>query len=281
MALVTLMVGCAACASEDAPEPAEPIPPQSGSFEALTYNVAGLPQGISGSDPEANMPLISPLLNSYDLVLVQEDFSYHDALVAELTHPYQSTPKEPDAKFVADGLNRFSVIPWTDFARVPWAACFGDATSGASDCLAEKGFSFARTELGDRVTVDVYNLHAEAGGGSEDVAAREIGIDQLIADVLARSEGRAVIIGGDTNLHRDDPEDLVLIDRIIDELDVIDACLALDCGEDHIDRFFLRSSDLVDVTPTAWRVADEFVDESGNDLSDHPAIHITVAWSTR
>ena len=46
----------------------------SGSFTALTYNVAGLPEQISGSSPEANSPLISPLLNGYDLVLLQEDW---------------------------------------------------------------------------------------------------------------------------------------------------------------------------------------------------------------
>jgi hypothetical protein len=47
---------------------------QSGDFLALTYNVAGLPEGISGSHPETNTPLIGPLLNAYDLVLMQESW---------------------------------------------------------------------------------------------------------------------------------------------------------------------------------------------------------------
>ena len=46
----------------------------SGSFTALSYNVAGLPELISGSEPQTNSPLISPLLNAYDLVLVQESW---------------------------------------------------------------------------------------------------------------------------------------------------------------------------------------------------------------
>lgn len=49
-------------------------PPPSGTFTTLTYNVAGLPEGLSGSNPSVNTPLISPLLNAYDLVLVQEDW---------------------------------------------------------------------------------------------------------------------------------------------------------------------------------------------------------------
>ena len=45
----------------------EEIGPAQGEFVALTYNIAGLPDVISGSNPEVNIPLISPLLNAYDL----------------------------------------------------------------------------------------------------------------------------------------------------------------------------------------------------------------------
>src|SRR5436190_9007480 len=38
----------------------------SGRLSLLTYNVAGLPQLVSHSDPEVNVALISPLLNNYD-----------------------------------------------------------------------------------------------------------------------------------------------------------------------------------------------------------------------
>src|SRR5688500_16876233 len=67
-----------------------------GTFTALTYNVVGLPQAISGSDPETNSPLIGPLLNAYDLVLLQEDWAdpvpgvniaYHEEVTAEAKHP--------------------------------------------------------------------------------------------------------------------------------------------------------------------------------------------------
>src|SRR6185503_16774088 len=43
--------------------------PTSGEFLALSYNVAGLPEGISGSHPATNTAIIAPLLNDYDLVL--------------------------------------------------------------------------------------------------------------------------------------------------------------------------------------------------------------------
>ncbi|MCB9387931.1 MAG: endonuclease, partial [Microthrixaceae bacterium] len=42
-----------------------PLAGPPGEFSVLSYNVAGLPQGISGSDPETNLALISPRLNDY------------------------------------------------------------------------------------------------------------------------------------------------------------------------------------------------------------------------
>ena len=45
-----------------------------GSFSLLSYNVAGLPEGLSQSNPEANAPTISKLLGDYDVVVTQEDF---------------------------------------------------------------------------------------------------------------------------------------------------------------------------------------------------------------
>ena len=50
-----------------------------GTFTALTYNVAGLPDGINPDQhPLVNTPKISPRLNNYDVVNVREDFYYQD-----------------------------------------------------------------------------------------------------------------------------------------------------------------------------------------------------------
>lgn len=62
----------------------------SGTFNVLTYNVAGLPEGLSSGKPATNTPLISPRLGAYDIVNVQEDFNYHAALYAGDNHPYRT-----------------------------------------------------------------------------------------------------------------------------------------------------------------------------------------------
>lgn len=253
-----------------------------GLVQVLTYNVAGLPQGISSSNPREFIPQISPLLNAYDLVLAQEDFAFYEQLRAEVDHPYATVPwvesvARPET--VGDGLNRFSRVPFGAFERVPWGMCHGRFDC-ASDCLATKGFSYAVTKLANGVEVDVYNLHMEAGGCEEDLVARAHGVEVLIAFALERSEGRAMIIGGDFNLHVErDPEDGELFDRLLGALALRDACWEVDCGDERIDRLLVRSSDAVTLTPRSWRVPPEFVTDEGEDLSDHKPVAMELHWA--
>ncbi len=238
----------------------------------LTYNVAGLPQGLSGSDPEINTPLISPLLNPYDLVLVQEDFVYHEDLMQDACHPYQS---EQTPTF-GDGLNRFSDYPFDGYEREAWEVCNGLTDSG-SDCAAPKGFSVATHTMAPGVEIDVYNLHMDAGRSEEDAAARAAQTEQLLDAVAARSAGRAIIIAGDTNMKAEDEE---VLQRLLSGADLEDVCRVLACGEENrIDRIMFRSSSDVILSPSNWHVDRSFVREDGGDLSDHEAVGAEISWS--
>ena len=183
-----------------------------GEFLALSYNVAGLPDSLSGSIPSLYTPIISPLLNGYDLVLVQESWQtpdpnpldplrvYHELLVADADHPYKSDPapaplgtdpNRPSA-LVSDGLNRFSQFPFDPVIREAWEGCFGEFDNGA-DCLAQKGFSVARTTLAAGVTLDIYNLHMEAGNGPEDEQVRDDGVTLLLRALPQESSSKTRI----------------------------------------------------------------------------------------
>lgn len=242
---------------------------------ALTYNVAGLPEGLSGSHPERNTPLISALLEPYDLVLVQEDFTYHDALVSKVTHGHRSQPQPPLTKLSGDGLNVLARSPFDQpLYREAWAMCHGGLENG-SDCLAEKGFAVATHHFSDQLAVDVYDLHLDAGGDDLDIATREAQVTQLLDELASRSAGKAVIVAGDTNLRRSRPRDVASLERLLASAGLTDSCAATSCGDDdHIDRFLFRSSAAVTVTARSWRVDTRFVDEMGEDLSDHPAIAV-------
>lgn len=281
---------------------------QSGELLALTYNVAGLPDILSDSEPAINTPFISPLLNDYDLVLVQEDWLtpdpnpsdlvvYHDLLAAEALHPYQSVPmpipfgtdpKRPQA-VLSDGLNRFSQTEFGELTKVRWEDCFGSFDTkdgGAADCLAIKGFSVARHVLAPGIEVDIYNLHGEAGGTDADQALSAAGFEQLATFVNEHSAGRAVILGGDTNLHNDPGEpDEAVWDGFQATTGVIDVCTVVDCGADdtQIDKFAFRSSENLTIEPLSHSFEREkFVRPTDQaPLSDHDALAVRFRWSGR
>lgn len=270
----------------------------SGSFLALSYNVAGLPEGISGSHPATNTPIISPLLNAYDLVLVQESWQtpdpnplaplrvYHELLVADADHAYKSDPAshplgndpERPSALLGDGLNRMSRMFFLpEVVRERWDGCH----NSAADCLALKGFSFARMVLMPGFTVDVYNLHMEAGSDPEDDVLRDEGITQLSTFIASVSAGRAIIVGGDFNLHTNTEPDSTQFQRLLSETGLVDVCAELGCPEPgRIDKFLFRSSDEITLTPVSWLFATAtFVDGEGEPLSDHDPLEVRFDWA--
>ncbi|MFD0002145.1 jacalin-like lectin [Streptomyces sp. NPDC127178] len=163
----------------------------SGTFNVLTYNVAGLPLGLGDSDPETNTPLIGQRLAPYDIVNVQEDFNYHASLYANDTHPYRTATS--GGAGIGDGLNTLSDQSFEDFERVKWNACTG------TNCLTPKGFTLARVRLSEGVFVDLYNVHTNADSDDAALAARRANVEQLSDFIQANSSGNAVIVMGDTN----------------------------------------------------------------------------------
>jgi hypothetical protein len=265
-------------------------------LSVLSYNVAGLPDPLSSSTPSVNTPLISPLLNAYDLVGVQEDFFYHDRLVASLEFPYQSVKDNSANEFgeqlgfaFGDGLNSFSRTPFSDFTRVTWNECFGVLTNG-SDCLTPKGLSFQRHEVEAGVFLDVYNWHADASGDEEDLAARRSNTRQLAEVILDRSAGNAVIVLGDTNSRWTRPGDVLpelaatgLTDAWIELVrggsipevgaSLTDCTLEVSPVCERVDKIFYRSSDRLILEALSYDVpAALFSDANGVPLSDHDPV---------
>lgn len=281
-----------------------------GEVHALTYNVAGLPEILSGSNPEVNTDLIGPKLNDFDLVLLQETWEtpdpnplaptrvYFEILAGHSTHEYHAemAPQplgtlaiRPEA-LLADGLGLFSNHPIGKTVRVPWTGCFGGADTtdkGAADCLAMKGFSMTRVTLAEGREVDVYDLHGEAGSNPKDQALQAQDYPQLAAFIAKNSVGRAVIVGGDTNLHTDDePEnpqdqpDKKIWQDFLDAAGLTDACDANDCADPgRIDKFAFRSGQGVDLGALTYQVETErFKKDDGEQLSDHEAVSVTFGW---
>ncbi|GAA2381905.1 jacalin-like lectin [Streptomyces coeruleofuscus] len=254
---------------------------ESGSFDVLTYNIAGLPLGLGDSDPETNTPLIGQRLGPYDIVNVQEDFNYHASLYANDKHPHR-TATSGGAAF-GDGLNTLSDHPFEDFQRVKWNNCTG------TNCLTPKGFSLARVRLAEGVFVDLYNVHTNADSTDDALAARRANVEQLSAFIQANSAGNAVIVMGDTNTRYTRTGDNIR--TLLSENGLTDAWVklvkggtppaqgsdALVCDQaapandcEVVDKVLYRGSELL--TLTATRYANDwkaFLRSDGKHLSDH------------
>jgi hypothetical protein len=252
-----------------------------GEFSVLTYNVAGLPEGVSSSHPYTYSDSIGKLLNDYDIVHVQEDFCYHDRIIRNVKLRYQ-TETSGCVPF-GDGLNTYSKYPFFNFERTKWRECNG------TDCLTPKGFSYSQIVIAPNHSIDFYNVHCNAGSEYMDLFARRKNITQLCDYIKSHSEGKAVIIMGDTNCRYTRGGDTI---REILSLGFEDVWIKLirnnsipilgdpslmDCepnptseGCEVVDKIFYRSSAEVELTPISYQHDDvRFYYTNGSPLSDH------------
>lgn len=253
--------------------------PRQGQLVVVTYNVAGLPEGLSNVHPQVNLPIIGNLLNKFDLALVQEDFAYPDLLRQRLRLPYRSAPfARGNQLHFGDGLSVFSKLPMADVERAPWVTCHGILDS-YQDCLTPKGLARTRVELAPGVPVDVYDAHFDAGPSSGDVKARRAQLEQLLEAIQKSSGDRALVLGGDFNLSA---AELPQFRERLAALGVVDACDELRCPQAfRIDRLLYRSSRALKLKARSWRVAGNFRDASGRALSDHDPVVVNLSWSTK
>ena len=131
-----------------------------GSFSLLSYNVAGLSAEISQEHPDVNIPLISPHLADYDVVITQEDFdwwpegglasgldftNYHDRLRADATQQY-ATERHPGPEAV--GLDTAS----RPAPRSPAAAAAASASRGGRRPTSRAGVACGSRRAGRGLT---------------------------------------------------------------------------------------------------------------------------------
>ncbi|KAI5814925.1 Endonuclease/exonuclease/phosphatase [Pyronema omphalodes] len=267
----------------------------SGSFDILTYNIAGLPEPLSGSDPVNNTPLISQRIGNFSIVHVQEDFAYHDALLFSDRHPFRTTTSGNVP--IGSGLNTLSNYPWTDLKRETWKACW----FGSGDCLTPKGFTAMRMQLAPGVNIDFYNLHAEAGDTDLDFAARQIGFQQLSNFISSYSSGNAIVLAGDTNTRytsAKDPTRLFAQKNGMSDIWVvlekggiapspgpsIECPFPIPAGKEdnkceQIDKIHFRGSKALKLIPRGFVNHNyQFLRPDGGPLSDHMPLQAIFDW---
>jgi hypothetical protein len=272
----------------------------SGSFNVLSYNVAGLPEAISSASTprESSTTAIGQRIASYDIVHVEEDFNYHAYLYAGDTNHAYRTPTSGGAG-IGSGLNTLSKIPYDgdDFERVRWNSCQVDS----GDCLTPKGFTFMRERLAEGVYVDFYNLHTNAGTNDGDLASRADNLNQLTAFIQTHSAGNAVVVMGDTNTRYTRSGDTIAefaaangltdpwVQLIRGGTPPAKGSDALVCDQtgptvpntcEVVDKVLYRSSNLVSLNATSYNNEHaKFLTDAGLMLSDHDPISVGFTWS--
>lgn len=149
-----------------------------GSFSTLTYDVAGLSNGMQAALE------IGSRLDDFDIANVQGDVFFQHALVAGASFPDQTAPRNP---FFSDGLSTFSAFAINGVQQVPWTAC-------SVICLSSGGFAYLQISIPGGESIDLYNIETNPGFSQSNAD-----IAQLSNFIQQNSIGRAVIVQGDFN----------------------------------------------------------------------------------
>ncbi|MEE8558594.1 MAG: endonuclease/exonuclease/phosphatase family protein [Myxococcota bacterium] len=261
-------------------------------LRVLTYNTHGLPSWLVSDDPKTRLPIISGLINAYDLVLIQENFAYPELLASSAEHPVIELGNPPRTAwmrrlpmFSGSGLTTLSSVPLTNGASVtrePLGVCSG-WLSKANDCWASKGFLRLRVQLPNGGRIDVYNLHLDAGRSDDDRNVRRIQLERLGARVAELSDGQALIVAGDFNLNGSDSADALLLRGFRTELGLRDSGARNPEGgtfPNQLDYLLYRDGDRTTLEVLEAGPASEFKRDEVP-LSDHPALFARFRVSPR
>ncbi|KAF2163046.1 hypothetical protein M409DRAFT_26492 [Zasmidium cellare ATCC 36951] len=272
-----------------------------GTLSILTMNVAGLPAILNNNDvpgdkaDNANQIGTYFATYGYDIINVQEDFNYHAYIYETDNHTYR-TATSGGVPF-GSGLNTLANYPWDEstFSRTKWNTC--NLNSG--DCLTPKGFTYMRMTIAETFTVDVYNLHTDAGDDSGDITARASNLQQVADYISANSEGQPVLVFGDTNSRYTRTGDGIRIFSTQNSL--ADAWVELEMGGveptegsdalvcenpspietcEIVDKVLYRSGHDVGLTAVSFEYAgDKFLQSNGSVLSDHDPVLVQFEWT--
>ncbi len=263
-------------------------------FTVLSYNVAGLPAFLSSSKPDRNTPFIAELINGYDVVHAQEDFNYHEVLLEKTTYPHLTTTSGTAG--TGDGLNVFSKYSIQNLARVQWDTC------ADTDCFTPKGFAYYQIQIGG-VTVDMYNVHANAQSTEAALFARRANTLQLYQYIEEHSAGRPVLVFGDFNSRYTRIGDTI---RIFENLGLKDAWVEgvrggnypvldgnslADCDPDRssascekVDKVFYRSNEQLEFSVAKYQLDDSrfyYNNDPTQPLSDHWPLFVTFKYKVK
>lgn len=256
-------------------------------FSVLTYNVQARPYFDRTREKFTRM---SPLLNRFDIVGLQEAFKDHRRVWREAEHEtkvYHSRLKHP-FKIVGSGLSNLGKFPLLAVEGLNF-----DALGEFQNRPASKGVLMTRFDVHGMI-LDVYNTHIEAGRSAEALQAKADQATEIIAFVRRHSPAaHSVIFAGDWNMrpsrgpedreeNKDNPR-VTAFDRIVRELEFKDASdEVVGPTRTDIDRILFRAGTGHLLEVHSWQKDHpDFYFPGGEPLSDHDPVFATFRLGPR
>lgn len=301
---VLMLVSCL-CISVSAAE-------ESVTLKIANFNVAGLPDvnnwlGKNDNDVSENQERIGRYLteNNFDIVAVQEDFTYHNYLTSTMSgYNYETVHR---GSFLGgDGMNVFTKnYPIYNITRYTWNTKSGVFEDGADD-LSAKGILYCVIEVAEGVYIDFYDIHADAYDSEKDRAAREDNFRQVSDLIVENCEknNRAVVIVGDFNyhFHGTTADDSNIHYYFLEKCGLKDAWVELHNGGDYynfdswkatddpnvwdhywgrwdsVEKVMYKNGGGVEIKPESFRY--QFVtNDKGNIVSDHASAECELTFT--
>ena len=269
---------------DEAALPEIPATPEPVDFSVMTYNVQARPLL---DKTKVRFEALSPLLNPYDFVAIQECFYNHEGLWEGTTHPariYHNTRKHP-LKLVNSGLAMLARYPLEGVETAHYSVD-GDRQNWP----ANKGIIMGHFRVGG-MPLDVYDSHFAAGRNGPSRREKPIQSREAIEFVQTHSPPEhAVIFLGDFNM-KTLPEGQGLSEEdLAHAMDVLPSCdrdeclqvikkvlgltdVAEELGEHHYDipdHILYRSGTQARLEARSFQFdGDVFYLDNGEPLSDH------------
>jgi endonuclease/exonuclease/phosphatase family metal-dependent hydrolase len=269
----------------------------SAEFSLLSYNVHGISWVFAKDDPQQRAAAIGWLANRYDVVLLQEDFDYHDEIGKQMTGTValQGNGMRGDLRLVAVKLlllpfhvvlpdfsfpygSGLSIFVASEIAAVvessarAFRGCNG-WFKNSYDCWSSKGILRARIRLANGAEIDVYDTHLDAGQSGAGLRLRERQLAELADLIDASSPGRAVIVAGDFNTMLNRMENVESMRFFKQRTGLVDIGAGPDLPQwPRRDYILVRDGLDVTIKPLEAGEALEFVNRD-RALSDHPAVY--------
>ena len=250
----------------------------------LVYNTHGLPEIFIDDNPKMRFPMIGEKTQSFNISLLQEDYSHHKELSSGLDEGslvYRGGMGTWFCPFcTGSGLTSIFNLPdgWSiNVENKTYKNCSG-WFRGANDCFAYKGFQLIKITSPNKKGFYIVNTHMDAGRRDSDRNARKKQLDHIISAIKKKTNKEALIVAGDLNLNSKDPKDMELLKNFKEELFLIDTFKGTQINKrwSILDYILLKQGEDVKININSVGEDGSFVSEE-RPLSDHPALFIELS----